>query len=456
MNALVQFFAVRVWPLVLVQLFLLGALLAPGVNAIDYGIYDARSLAMGGTVVAVGETSQAAYGNPALLAFHDGDEDKTLDGRVHLPSIVLQAANTIESALEAVDDNLDTELSTAITSYNADNSAANAGLVATSSAALRDVLDKIANKDLNVDAFVGVTVSEPSDRAGGAFYMGVRAIGVGTSTVTAQDLALLDEYIAATEQIAAGTPPAVIIAQHPNLIDANGQLVDPTPTLSSSATVGGLSIAEWGMALAKEFTLWGQPVSFGVTPKMMRIDAYRGNTDFQNANTTGVDAELNKFSDSKSTHAAFNIDMGVAAIIAEHYRVSLAVKDVKSRDFVTKQDPDPITGIADADIVIKLHARPRLGLAYVNNAFSVGFDYDLAESTPIANELPTQNMSLGMEYTLFDSLSLRAGYRQDKNGTRDNVMSGGFEYHLKRFVVAMAYAQSTDIKGGSLELGWTF
>jgi hypothetical protein len=438
------------------MLLLAVAVFTPVASAIDYGIYDARSLAMGGTVVAVGDTSQAAFANPALLAFHDGDEDKTLDGRVHLPSLVLQAATSIESAVDAVDNNLDTDLSNAITSYNADNSAANAGLVATSSAALRDVLDKIANKNLSVDGFVGVTVSEPSDRAGGAFYMGVRLIGVGTSTVTPQDLALLDEYIAATEQLAGGVPTVTVIAQHPNLIDANGQLADPTPTLSSSASVGGLSIAEWGMALAKEFTLWGQPVAFGITPKMMRIDAYRGETDFQDANTTGVDAELNKFSDAKSTHAAFNIDMGVAAIIAEHYRVSFAVKDVKSRDFVTKQNPDPVTGIAQSDIVIKLHARPRLGLAYVNKAFSVGFDYDLAESTPIANELPTQNMSLGMEYTLFDSLSLRAGYRQDKNGTRDNVISGGFGYHLKRFVVAMAYAQSTDIKGGSLELGWTF
>jgi hypothetical protein len=72
--------------------FLTLALAQPAV-AIDYGVFDARALAMGGTALAVGDTAQAQYYNPALIAFHTGDEDKTRDGRTYFPTIVVQASD---------------------------------------------------------------------------------------------------------------------------------------------------------------------------------------------------------------------------------------------------------------------------------------------------------------------------------------------------------------------------
>ncbi|RYZ85345.1 MAG: hypothetical protein EOO68_30365, partial [Moraxellaceae bacterium] len=128
------------------------------VNAMDYGIFDARALAMGGAVVAVGDTSQAQYYNPALLSFHDGDEDKTRDGRGYFPTIVVQAANTIDAAIEAVDENLDTELSNAVGAFNTQPDGTTAGVVTSSAHDLRDVLDEISGKDLSLDAFIGLSV----------------------------------------------------------------------------------------------------------------------------------------------------------------------------------------------------------------------------------------------------------------------------------------------------------
>ena len=425
---------------------------APTASAIDYGIYDARALAMGGTVVAVGTTSQAAYYNPALLAFHDGDEDKTRDGRTYFPTMVAQAANTVDSAISAANDHLDTELSNAVNAFNGQFNSANAGLVANASRDLRSVLDKIANKDLTFDAFVGLSVSEPSDHEGGAFYLGVRAIGAGSSKVSQTDLALLDEYISAMDQIAGGATLAAVAAAHPTLVNANGQLIDPTTNLTSSADVSALAISEWGLALAKEFTFWGQAVSFGVTPKMMRVDAYRDNANFNNVANVSTD----QFSNTKSTHMTFNADFGIAATFFEHYRLSFAVKDAFAKDFTTKQAVDPITGLARPDLVVKLHPRSRMGVGYVNESFSLGLDYDLAPSTPIATEAPSQDLSLGAEYQVFNSLALRLGYRQDQTGLRGNVMSGGLGYHWRRFVADIAYSQSSDMKGGGLQLGWTF
>ena len=423
--------------------------------AINYGTYESRALAMGGTTVGVGNTSQAAFYNPALLAFHEGDEDKTRDGRAYVPSAVVQAAKAVDSALTAVNDNLDTTIRNAITVYNNDNSNANAAAVAQGSRDLRDALDKIANKDLTFDAFFGLSASEPSDHEGGAFYMGVRAIGAGTSQVTPADLALLDEYIDVTEQIAAGAAPAAIAALHPNLINAANQIIDRTNTLTSSADVSGLAISEWGLALAKEFNFWGQAISFGITPKMMRVDAYRDQATFSASGATSVNNQLDQFTDTKSTHMAFNADIGIAAIIAEHYRVGFATKDAVAKDFATKQVADS-TGAAKPDLLVKLHPRSRMGLGYVNNNLSIGLDYDLAPSTPIASEAPSQDISLGIEYVVFSNIALRAGYKQDKTGLRANVTSTGIGYRYRRFVMDIAYAQSTDMQGGGLQLGWTF
>jgi len=422
----------------------------------DYGIFDARGLAMGGTVMAVGDTAQSQYYNPALLAFHIGDEDKTRDGRTYFPTLVVQASNTLDSVANAVNDKLDTKVSSAVNAYNSAQNAANAGAIASSASDLRKVLNKIANKDINLDSFVGLSVSEPSDHEGGAFYVGVRIIGAGTSTITPADLTLLNDYIAATTQIANGAVPATVAAQYPNLINANGALKDPTKSLTSSADVGALAIGEWGLALAKEFTFWDQAVSLGITPKLMRVDAYRDDANFNNTSLTNVNDSINQFSDTKSTHITFNADLGAAAIIANNYRVGIAVKDAFAKNFTTQQDPDPITGLARPDLIVKLHPRSRMGFGYVNDDFSVGLDYDLKKSTPIANEAPSQNLSLGGEYRLFDGLALRLGYHQDRTGLRANATSAGIGYHWHRFVADLGYSSSSDTKGGGLQLGWAF
>lgn len=421
-------------------------------NAIDYGINDARGLAMGGTVIAVGNTSQAAYYNPALLAFHEGDEDKNRDGRIYFPTVVARAADTVDAAISATNDNLDTALSDAINAFNSQRDAASAGEVANSSRDIRSVLSDIANKNLNLDAFVGLSVSEPGDHEGGAFYLGVRAIAGGTSNVPLEDFALLDEYISMMDEIAGGANAADVVAAHPNLIDANGQLTDPTDLLNSSADVSALAISEWGLALAKEFSFWGQAVSFGFTPKMMRVDAYRDNADFNNANGTDID----QFSETKSTHMAFNADFGIAAIFLENYRLSFAIKDTFAKDFTTKQAADPITGLAGPDLVVKLHPRSRMGVGYVNKTFSIGIDYDLQQSTPMATEAPNQDISLGAEYQAFKNFALRMGYKRDLTDYHADVLSGGVGYQWRRFVAEIAYAQGDDMKGGALQLGWTF
>ena len=421
--------------------------------AISYGIYDSRALAMGGSGTAVGNYAQAPFYNPALLGLHDRDEELGRDGRVYLPNLVIQASKATESAVDAVDDDLDTQLSSAVNNYNTQPDAANAGAVASAANDLDDVLDDIANEDLSIDAFVGFNISEPSNREGGSFYFGVRVIGGGLANITDADSALLDDYIESMELIAAGADPATVAAQYPQLVDGNGQLIDPTNTLTSNADVSALAIGEWGLAMAKEWTFWDQSFSFGITPKLMRVDAYRDTADF---NDGADDENVSDFSDSRSTDITFNADLGLAVEIAEHYRISLAMKDVIEKSFTTEPETDPVTGEELPPLEVTLSPRSRMGFAYVGKRFSVGLDYDLQEAKPMANEAGIQELCLGAEYVFFGKYALRAGYRTDQTGLRDDFVSVGLGYQWKRFVADIAYASGGDMQGAGLQLGWTF
>jgi hypothetical protein len=97
-----------------------------------------------------------------------------------------------------------------------------------------------------------------------------------------------------------------------------------------------------------------------------------------------------------------------------------------------------------------------MGVGYVTEKFSIGLDYDLDEAKPMATEAPIQELSIGAEYLVFETLALRAGYRSDQTGLRDDLISGGVGYRWKRFVADVAYVSGSDYRGGGLQLGWTF
>jgi len=187
----------------------------------------------------------------------------------------------------------------------------------------------------------------------------------------------------------------------------------------------------------------------------MRVDAFRDSADFTD-DLDSVEAGVDELSDTQSTHITLNADFGLAAIIKEHYRVSLTLKDAFEKTFTTRQQPDPVTGEKAPDLRVTLSSRARLGMGYVAEKFSVGVDYDLGEATPMATEPGTQELGLGAEYLVLDGLALRAGFRNDLTGLRDNLLSGGLGYQWKRFVVDVAYVSGGDYRGGGLQLGWTF
>lgn len=389
---------------------------------------------MGGTAVAAGNWHSAQYYNAALLAFHDEHEEDSRDGRVALPNIVAQTDNAVEDIVNAADDELDQQLTNDINAFNGDPSAENAGAVAETSRQLESLLGDLVNENLSTEAFAGFSITEPSMLEGGAFYFGVRALTFGDSNVPQADIDLLESYVSALETVAGGGDLSAI---PPELLDVDGNLIDPTLQLNSSADLSALTISEWAVAMAKQIDFFGQELAFGLTPKVMRVDVFRETTEFQ-----GEDIN---FEDSQKTYINLNADVGLAFQLFDNYRIGLAVKDVVPEKFTTANG-----------LELQLKPRPRMGLAYVNEWLTVGMDVDLAENEPIANEGPTQDASFGLEVSPFRSLNLRLGYRQDMTGVREDVLAGGVAYQFKRIYFELSYARSDLSTGAGLQFGWTF
>jgi hypothetical protein len=205
--------------------------------------------------------------------------------------------------------------------------------------------------------------------------------------------------------------------------------------LTSSARVKGAGIVEFGVSLSKEYSLWGVPVAFGITPKLMRVHTYEAIQTIQGGDIVS--------STSEQDFTSGNADVGLALELADHYRIGLAVKDVVTQHFDTELGNE-----------ISLSAKPRLGLAYVAERFQLGLDVDLDTVAAVGDEAAIQEFALGGEWQTSRHLFLRAGYRHDLKGERDDLASLGLGMNFGGVIIDIAYAKGGSSQGVALQLGF--
>jgi len=415
-----------------VKTLVLFGLIPATASAAGFGIFDARTLSMGGASVAAQNSKHALFYNPALLAFNDEFEEKNLEGRVHFPSLIGQVSQSLIDIEQLNSDNLDGQVSQAIVDFNAAGTPAAAGVVANAANDLRGTLLDLAGEDLLADGFFGFAVAEPSRLEGGGVFMGVRVIGGGRSSVTDADLTLLDEYVDGLNFIASGGAQGTA---QPQLFDANGALIDPNNAFDSSVSGRGAAITEVGIAMSKLLRFWGKPIALGISPKVMTVDTFDETTRL-------VDDRLGS-GENSVTHASFNMDFGVAMDFGKRYRVGLAVKDIVARQWATGTGTE-----------VELSPRARLGVAAQFAGFSIGMDADLITSDPIADEFPVQETAVGIEWDFRNWLKIRGGYRHDLEGNRDGITSGGLGFRIKRWYIDLSYAQGGDLQAGALQFSY--
>ncbi|MFT7559540.1 MAG: hypothetical protein ACI93R_001451 [Flavobacteriales bacterium] len=398
-------------------------------RALDFGTFEARGLAMGGAVVAGATGQHAQYYNPALLSMYEGNESETKNGRFYFPAITFQASEAAIGAISIIDSNVNES----ILAFNGAQTDDTVSELLDSLTSMQSDLEKTNQGEITIDSFIGLSVSEPSDRSGGAFYVGTRFVGGGQSNFSQADLDLLDDYVEAVDFIASA---GVSGEAHAELF-VGGQLTNPEDNISSSAQIDSLVISEWGVALSREFWLGKFPIALGITPKIMRVDVFSetltyGDTDFD-------------YQDDKVSYFRMNADIGVAVPLGKHFRLGLAAKDIKPESYET----------VNGDI-IDVQPRARFGAAFLSRRFDLAFDIDLQKNASLGSDLGRQEVSAGLEYRVLRWMDLRVGYRQDLEGVREPTLSSGLKFKAGPLITEFAYSFSDELQGGSLQLGWAF
>ncbi len=406
------------------------ALLVSPVRAEGFGIFEPEAMALGGAAVAIASPGAAAFYNPALLAQHDYDEDYGRHGRLYFPSLTLRGSQTTEDLYQIDEDQLVDEISAAVDLFNANLDADSAQQVVAASRDLLSALNSIQGQPLYADAFAGLMISEPGRGQGGAFYIAGRSFGDGDlSGIDEQDLTLLQDYIDGLDFIASGGQSGVA---HPELFDANG-LLDPSDQLVSTAAAAAAGGLELGVAMAHSFSIDGQSIAFGVTPKLMLLKTF--------------DAELNVADNRIDTtrdeqwRRRLNADVGVAAKIGD-FNLALAVKDVFRHNLQTPQGQSII-----------IDPKPRIGVGYQGSRFKVGVDYDMAMIKPVATGLGSQDLAVGFEWWAHRQVALRFGYKEDLQGNHGTALSAGIGLSWWRMLMDFSYVESDDELATSIQFG---
>lgn len=402
------------------------------VSANGYGVFEAQTQGLGGAGVALASSDNAVFYNPALLAQYQYDEDSGRNGRFYFPAAAIQIAEVGRDIFDLEDEDQVDNLSNAIDAFNLTPGTDTAASVVDTASVLNDSLSDIQDRALFLDSFAGMAISEPGDGQGGAFYWGVRAIGGGDLTNIEQtDLDLLEDYIEALDFVASGGTSG---EAHPELFNGDGTLVDPRTQLTSTATAGGAVVHEIGIGAAKEFTLWGVPIALGITPKLLSVKTYDAFLDVANQEiTTGSDDKWRR---------KINGDIGVA-LRFDQWRIGLAVKDIVQQTFTTPLQNE-----------VTIDTKSRLGVAYQHPLFKIGLDVDLTAIDAVAQGPELQEAALGGEWRIIPAIALRAGYRQDITGNRDDIISYGVGFDLWRVVMDFSVAESDDEFGAALQIGF--
>lgn len=376
---------------------------------------EARNDAMGGTGVASANYGSAALINPALLAKAKPEDDVT----VILPSVGVQITDedNLRDEINDISNKIDYYKDT-VGNLNLNDILLNpVGTIDDFQMAAKDVadsLDFLKGKTASANAGAGIAVSIPNDVLSVAFVTKAFAHARVNSKIDQQDIDYL-RGIQNSDAVAAGVAIDALTSS-----DGADEI---TKNLNSTASGRAAIVSDFGIALAHQFDVGGIPLSVGVTPKLQKTWIY-------NYTTSIYDYDKDEWNNSRyrKDDTGFNIDVGMAADLTEHFTLGLSAQNLISRDIdtndvlITNNRTGEVTNYKDTYQISPLVTA---GVAWQNDLLTLSADGDLTETKGFKSEKNSQFVGVGAEVRPLNWLAVRAGYRADVKGDESNVFTGG-------------------------------
>ena len=227
--------------------------------------------------------------------------------------------------------------------------------------------------------------------------------------------------------------------------------------LNSNVQIVAVGISEVGLTLSREFTIAGENIAIGITPKLQMIKTFNYVANVDNED----DINKSDVTDTEQDFSTINLDAGAAYQFGatKQWQVGLVAKNLISKEYEAESNPNKTTG-ETTKTKINLDTQFRGGISHTTDWTVIAFDLDLMENDPVAFEAATQYASIGAELDLFDTLQLRAGYRTNLSVSDSAVASVGlgfspFGVHIDIAAMANPSAPKKEA-GAAFELGFYF
>lgn len=418
----------------------LGLLLSETVSAVPFGTFDPKSLAMGGAGVASGTSENAAYYNPALMAMYKVRKERGRNSRFMLPVFSAKASQSVVDLAKVDEAQLDQDLTNAILTYNGNPTSQTARGVLNAATDLQSNLNDLVDGPVQIDASIGMILSIGHIYEGGAIVINKRVVGDGTVENYGADVQLLNDYVDALEFIEAGGSPLDAATQYPNVVAPDGQIIDQTGNLTSTAGASQIVVTEIGMAMSKQYNVYGKDIAFGITPKVMQVVTYDLTADA----TTG---DITTVHDGSQDYEV-NLDFGLAHQIDSRWRAGVVIKNIRTLRYTTSLGN-----------TIEIQPQLRAGASYDWGRRGLyAFDIDLLPNDAVGTGSDSQVMSLGVEWPIKPYFKIRSGLTRNMQGVgagNDLLYSVGI--HLGRnFLFDAGLAYSSYELAGAIQLGHSF
>ena len=425
---------------------------ATSVQAAPPAFQDVRALGMGGTGVAAARPSGAALFNPSLLA---ADHSGWNDGfAVTLPSINARVAENEEVAdeIDQIQDTveqLETSINTAVNSNNPSFSDIEAAQ--NDAATLAEQLRSINQESMRVDAGVGTLFAIPSPKLAVGMHVNaqLRATVQGriddNDTGALQDFADLDPNTATRTDIENALAP---------IYDSNTDQVD---SLQSDGRVLASAVSEIGLSIARRFSIQGQDVNIGVTPKMVQMrtfDYVQNVNDFDEDDFDASDFE------TEDTH--LNVDIGASTQLGaeNQWQLGASIRNLIPQTLKTVENNNSLVYGQEE---MKLDPQVTVGVAHSSSWHTLTADLDLTKNEGIGPAGDRQFVSLGGEFNVYDWVNVRAGARQnlasdtgDDGIEEETQFTAGLALSPWALRVELGALVSSEEVGAAAELGMSF
>ncbi|GLO63664.1 conjugal transfer protein TraF [Vibrio sp. MACH09] len=219
----------------------------------------------------------------------------------------------------------------------------------------------------------------------------------------------------------------------------------------SAMNVVSIGVLEAGLTLAKYQTVFGQHMSFGISPKIQRINTYVYTASVQKY-------DIKDILKNSTSEAMFNIDVGALWFYGP-FRIGISGTNLISRDVATDKITTVLTSQLSSaentittDFAYQIRPQYTVGAGFVADYFSFSVDYDINEDEKFDKFADnTQWIRVGMEIDVMRQLQLRGGYRKNlAYSDSEGTVTGGVGISplgLFELDVAVAYTNA-DAMGG--------